>query len=98
MKYGIDFQFMHKGSKRPSDDGIVVGIEADDSTGTVILPSVGDYVDIMNGGKDAERASFAGRVRSRLFRYIRVGADVHCAVNIVVEEVDPEVFGELVKE
>jgi hypothetical protein len=98
MKYGIDFQFMPKGRKRPIDDGEIVGIQADDSTGTVILPLVGDHVDIMNGGEGAERASFAGRVRSRLFRYIRVGEEVHCAVNIVVEEVDPEVFGELVKE
>ncbi|MES2719236.1 MAG: hypothetical protein V4795_25970 [Pseudomonadota bacterium] len=97
MKYGIDFQYFAKGAARPSDDGEVVGIEATDETGTVVIPNVGDYVHIDNSADGGKRAGFSGKVRSRLFRYIRTPDDVFCAVNIVVEETDDD-WGKLVKE
>ena len=97
MQYGIDYQFFPKGASRPSDDGEVVGIKATDSTGTVILPNVGDYVQIDNSHDGGERSSFSGKVRSRLFRYIRTSDDVICQVNIVVEEDDDE-WNRLIKE
>lgn len=97
MKYGIDFQHLPKGSARPSDDGEIVGIEATDESGVVLLPNVGDYVHIDNSADGGERSSFSGKVRSRLFRYIRTPDDVFCYVNIVVEE-DGDDWGKLIKE
>lgn len=97
MKYGIDFQHMAKGAARPSDDGQVVGIEATDETGTVVIPDVGDYVHIDNSMDKEGRSSFSGKVRSRLFRYIRASDDVYCQVNIVVEDTDDD-WGKLIKE
>jgi hypothetical protein len=76
MRYSIDYQFLAKGASRPTDDGEIVGIEAIDSTGTVILPDVGDYVHIDNSIDGGERSSFSGKVRSRLFTYIRSRDDV----------------------
>ena len=97
MKYGIDFQYLPKGSSRPIDDGEIVGIEATDESGVVLLPNVGDYVQIDNSADGGERSSISGKVRSRLFRYIRTTNDVFCHVNIVVEE-DSDDWGKLVKE
>lgn len=97
MKYGIDYQFLAKGADRPTDDGEIVGIEATDETGTVILPNVGDYVHIDNSADGGERSSFSGKVRSRLFTYIRTANDVFCNVNIVVEETNDD-WGKLIKE
>ena len=97
MKYGIDYQFLARGAARPADDGEIVGIEATDATGTVILPDVGDYVHIDNSADGGERSSFSGKVRSRLFTYIRTPIDVYCNVNIVVEETDDD-WGQLIKE
>lgn len=97
MKYGIDYQFLPKNSDRPIDDGEIVGIEATDQSGIVLLPNVGDYVHIENSADPLGRSSFCGRVRSRLFRYIRTSKDIHCHVNIVVEE-DNDDWGKLIKE
>ncbi len=96
MKYYIDYQYLPKTSTRPSDDGQIVGIEATDESGVVIIPNVGDYVHIDNS-VDAERADFSGKVRSRLFRYVRTDNAVFCSVNIVVEEDDDD-WGKLIKE
>lgn len=98
MKYYIDYQYLPTNARRPLDDGEVVAIEADDTGGTVILPSVGDYVHIDNSVDKGKRVAFTGKVRSRLFRYIRTSeVEVHCAVNIVVEETSDD-WGLLVKE
>ena len=98
MKYGIDYQFLAKGASRPTDDGEIVGISATDETGTVILPNVGDYVHIDNSVDGGERSSFSGKVRSRLFNYIRTSPeDVFCHVNIIVEDTDDD-WGKLIKE
>lgn len=97
VKYGIDYQYMPKGSPRPIDDGEIVGIEATDGSGVVVLADVGDYVSIDNSADGGERAAFSGKVRSRLFRYIRTPDDVFCQVNIVVEGTDDD-WGTLIKE
>jgi len=98
MKYGIDYQFLAKGASRPTDDGEIVGIAATDETGTVILPNVGDYVHIDNSADGGQRSSFSGKVRSRLFNYIRTSPeDVFCHVNIIVEDTDDD-WGKLIKE
>jgi hypothetical protein len=90
MIYGIEYQFLPKGAARPTDDGEIVGISATDATGTVLLPNVGDFVNIDNSADGGERSSFSGRVRSRLFNYIRTHDDIHCFFNIVVEETDDD--------
>ena len=98
MTYHIDYQFMPKGSSRPIDDGEIVGIQADDKSGMVLLPNVGDYVHIDNSTDGGRRSAFSGKVRSRLFTYIRVSeTEVNCAINIVVEEDDDD-WGKLIKE
>jgi hypothetical protein len=98
VKYLIDYQYLGKGDSRPLDDGEIVGIEATDESGVVVLPDVGDYVSIDNSYNGGERSNFRGKVRSRLFRYIRTkDEDVTCLVNIVIEETDDD-WGKLVKE
>ena len=98
MKYIIDYQYMPAGNSRPQDEGEVITIEAQDSSGdTVLIPNVGDYVLIDNSQDGGERANFSGKVRSRYFRYIRSSDDVCCLINIVVEETEDD-FGALVKE
>jgi len=42
-------------------------------------------------------ASFAGKVRSRLFRYIRTEHGLMCLVNIVIEDTKDD-WGKLVRE
>lgn len=97
MKYGIDYQYLPKGSHRPLDDGEIVGVEATDQSGTALLPNVGDYVQIDNSADGGKRSNFSGKVRSRLFRYTRTPSEIFCHVNIVVEETDDD-WGRLVKE
>jgi hypothetical protein len=97
MKYGIDYQYLPLGAQRPLDDGEIVGIEATDATGTVILPNVGDYVSIDNSTDGGTRSNFSGKVKSRLFRYIRVPDEIFCQVNIIVEETKDD-WGKLIKE
>jgi hypothetical protein len=74
-----------------------VGIEVTDETGSVIIPNVGDYVSVDNDGDEQGRSSFAGKVRSRLFRYVRVGETLWYIVSIVVEHTE-DVWGLLIKE
>lgn len=97
MKYSIDYQYLRNDATRPSDDGEVVGIQATDASGVVVLPNVGDYVSIDNSMDGGERVHFEGKVKSRLFRYIRTQDDIHCIVNIVVVETNDD-WGLLIKE
>lgn len=97
MKYFVDYQHMSKGSSRPSDNGEVVPIEISSEGDPSILPNVGDFVQIDNSMHGENRSSFAGKVRSRLFRYICSKNDTNCAVTIVVEQTDDD-WGMLVKE
>jgi hypothetical protein len=97
VKYFIDYQYMPKDAARPKDDGEVIPILATDKSGTVILPNVGDYVEVqVKAG-----AKFSGKVRSRLFRYIGDdndrSAEPLCMVNIVVAQTADD-WGRLVKE
>ncbi|ANP06360.1 hypothetical protein LGD64_002000 [Escherichia coli] len=93
--YNYDFQYLRKGDTRPLDDGEIVRCSSEDNP-LLMLPNVGDYVDITN---NEDRESFGGKVKSRLFRYTRVSEDhVICNINIVVEEVEDSVWGTLVKE
>ena len=95
MKYSIDYQQLHKGNLRPSDDGDVVGVEFESESGFALIPNVGDVVHVpaMEG-----RVSVTGLVRTRLFSYTRVGAELYCGINIVVEEHDDIDWGALIKE
>ena len=86
---------MAKGAARPSDDGDW-NIEATDKSGTVIIPNVGDFVHI--DGACQKDTRFSGKVRSRLFSYIRMSdGDTICSINIVVEETDDN-WDKLIKE
>lgn len=98
MKYFVDFQQMPKGAGRPLDEGEVVPIEISASNDPALIPNVGDYVQVENSMYRGEaRASFTGKVRSRLFRYICTNDESNCAVTIVVEDTDDD-WGKLVKE
>lgn len=92
--YSYDFQYLIKGHSRPSDDGEIVGCTSEDNP-IMMLPNVGDYVNISN---DETRDSFAGIVKTRYFSYHRLKDDhVHCMINIVVAESDVD-WGTLLKE
>ena len=98
VTYHIDYQHMKKGDTRPTDDGVVVGIEVTDRSGVVVLPNVGDFVHIDNSMQRPRGASFSGRVRSRVFHYIGGNdGNVACTVNIVVQETDDD-WGALEKQ
>ena len=93
--YSYDLQYLPKGKIRPIDDGDIVGCSSEDNP-LLILPNVGDFVNILiNKG----RGKFEGKVKTRLFSYSRISEEhVHCSINIVVEEVEDEVWGTLIKE
>ncbi|QTT81998.1 hypothetical protein HUT29_12080 [Pseudomonas chlororaphis] len=94
MKYSIDYQQLHKGALRPTDDGDIVGVEFDSESGFALIPNVGDVVNVPEMGG---HSGVYGVVKSRLFTYTRVGADLYCGINIVVEDVDVD-YGALIKE
>lgn len=95
MKYSIDYQQLHKGLPRPSDDGDIVGVEFDSESGFALVPNVGDVVSIpeMKG-----HAGVSGVVKTRLFRYLRTDDEIYCSINIVVEERDDINWDALIKE
>jgi len=94
VKYSIDYQQLHKGQKRPSDDGDIVGVTFDSESGFALIPNVGDVVNVPEMGG---RCGVYGVVKSRLFTYLRSGDEIYCGINIVVEEVDID-HGALIKE
>ncbi|WP_054075848.1 hypothetical protein [Comamonas testosteroni] len=95
MKTSFDFQYLPKGADRPIDDGEIVAVEAGKADGAIIAPAVGDFIQLV-GAKEPHR-QFDGIVKSRLFRYVIVGEEVYCHINIVVEEADVN-WGLLIKE
>lgn len=97
MKYSVDYQYMDPPGTRPADNGEVVGIRFSSDKGSALIPNAGDYVHIDNSTDGGERSNFSGKVRSRLFTYIRTPDDVYCHVNIVVEKDDGN-WGLLIKE
>jgi hypothetical protein len=86
---------MHKGQKRPSDDGDIVGVSFESESGFALIPNVGDVVNIPE--LEGHSAVF-GVVKSRLFNYLRSGEELYCGINIVVEERDDIDWGALIKE
>ena len=90
-RYAINFQYLPKGATRPIDDGQTVECETDNA-GFMMVPNVGDFVNLVRVSEDD--AEMFGKVKSRLFNYI----GEHCAVNVVVEETDDDVWGKLIKE
>jgi hypothetical protein len=97
-EYSVDYQYLPKGRTRPIDDGEIVGIKTAEDNAPLPLPSVGDFVHIDNSADGGVRSGFSGRVRSRLFSYLRASDErVVCHINIVVEETDDD-WGKLIKE
>ncbi len=104
IEYSVNYQHLAKGASRPSDDGWPVEILATSEKGLVLLPNIGDVVNIQT--PDEPHNSFSGRVRSRLFIYINKTpsappprGDTICNVNIVVEEMpNDEEWGKLIHE
>jgi hypothetical protein len=94
VKYVIDYQYMPEGAARPIDDGEIVGIEATDKGGLVILPNVGDFVRLDREGG----SQFRGRVVTRYFSHDYAGGDWICVVNIVVAEVPGQDWGNLLNQ
>jgi hypothetical protein len=96
VKYTVNFQPLHKGSARPSDDGDASAAhEFESREVATILPNVGDYVQMLRHPDREEYVQVEGRVKSRLFTYY---GNETCFVNIVVEEVDGKEFAGLIKE
>ena len=89
-KYAINFQYLPKNSARPLDDGQTIECESDNN-GFMLVPNVGDFVQLIKANDDD--AEMSGKVKSRLFTYI----GKYCSVNIVVEETDDD-WGKLIKE
>ncbi|ELR65852.1 hypothetical protein C942_00939 [Photobacterium marinum] len=99
MEYSIDYQYLPRGRTRPIDSGEVVGIKLDDKSGVVVLPNVGDFVHIDNSLDIDGRESFSGKVKSKLFSYLRSSnGKVYCHVNIVVEDDEESNWESLIKE
>lgn len=98
MKYNIAYQYKPEASPRPHGDGLIVPIEATDDSGMVLLPNVGDYVQIDNSWKESDdQAAFSGKVRSRIFRYLFTDEKSFCQVDIVIEDTDDN-WGLVIKE
>jgi hypothetical protein len=95
MKFGVNYQYLAKGGARPRDDGATVDFPHDGDE-FALLPNVGDFVSIDNTGSHGT-ISFAGRVKSRLFRHIINEGLQICQINIVVEETDDD-WSLLIKE
>lgn len=92
MKYFVTFQQMGTNG-RPIDHPSTADHETDDK-GITTLPSVGDYVQIEPLSVEGA-PRYAGRVKSRLFRYLGEG---NCGINIVVEDADDDDWGAVIKE
>jgi hypothetical protein len=96
MKYTVKYQFFPKGTDRPLDQGTAVEIEVDEK-GFSLIPNVGDYVRL-DGVESRKHAHFSGKVKSRLFVYTTPAfmVDDRCHINIVVEETDQIIWGQLI--
>lgn len=98
ITYQIDFQFKKKESDMPVAAGNVITTSGDE-TPMMLIPAVGDFVQIGGNPEENENVSiFQGVVLTRVFRYERQsGNDVYCHINIVVEE-SPQNFAFLIQE
>ncbi len=94
MQYSINYQFRPKGHARPLDDGQLVPILVNSE---ITLPNIGDHVSI--GATEENGRQIKGKVASRYFHYQEIFDDtVFCSVNIVLDECDEEIWGQLLKE
>lgn len=90
MKYYVTFQeFGPRG--RPIDHPSTADYETE---ALGMLPNVGDYVQIEPLGNE-QAPTYSGKVKSRLFRYLGKG---NCGINIVIENTNDDIWGELIKE
>ncbi len=97
MNYSVDYQYRPRGKNRPNDDGQLLPFKIDAATNVVLLPNIGDHVHI--GATQSGQSAIEGRVASRFFMYQELtDGSVTCHVNIVIDEVDDSVFGQLIKE
>lgn len=87
MKYTVDYEFLPRGFSRPHDQGRSPAVTEfdDDIQLKPLLPSAGDHVRITDPHSPGGILR-TGRVKSRLFSYVR---DT-CHINILVEEIEPE--------
>ena len=92
MKYYVTFQQMGDHG-RPVDHPSQSDFETDDK-GFALIPSVGDYVQIIAIGNE-DAPNYSGRVKSRLFRYF---GHEGCGINIVVEDTPEDNWGLVIKE
>ena len=93
MRYFVTFQELAAGAARPTDWPSSSDFETDEK-GFALLPSVGDFVDIVTPDKDSP--TYAGKVRSRLFTYFNSES---CRINIIIETgSDDDDWGKLIKE
>lgn len=97
MQYGVNYQYLPKGADRPIDAGNALHPHPAQAGEPFVLPNVGDYVNMENSDVGGER--FFGKVKSKLFLYtVLANGTQHCGINIVVEETDDNVWGQLIKE
>jgi hypothetical protein len=100
--YSVQYQPFPRGASRPEDWGSCHG---HDITEVGLLPSVGDFVNLVPVNAPNGYLSFSGRVRSRLFSHFTrfddanddAPAEINIGVTIVVEETDDD-WGMLIKE
>lgn len=76
MKLRIQYQYRPKDSERPSDYGPPFKL----MTSPVILPNIGDHVDMNKGDRST------GVVENRLFHYVRELGETVCCINIVLTD------------
>lgn len=97
MQYDVNYQYLPKGADRPIDAGSALHQHPAKAGEPFVLPNVGDYVTMNN--EDAGGENFSGRVKSKLFLYhVLSSGKQSCGINIVVEEIDDDVWGQLIKE
>lgn len=102
IQYHVEYQFMPKGASRPQDEGSTLDANVSEDE-VALLPNTGDYVSIDNSAAPDLIQKISGRVRSRVFHYNRLTPkegehSIVCHINIVLEEVDGKIWGELIKE
>jgi hypothetical protein len=96
MKYRVEFQQLHKGDVRPTDDGESISAHALNPGDVALLPNVGDYVSCGPSSTRStdEYTAPRGRVKSKLFHY---WGDEMCSINIVIEDIPNDDWGALSK-
>lgn len=103
ITYEVQFQVMRHGAQRPEDWD---GCHSYELGNGLVLPDVGDYLQLIPINASEGYLSFEGKVRSRYFRQFtrytkpddKSPAEIRVAVNIVLEDAPDEDWGKLIKE